>query len=300
MNKLIEKERGFKIGSGRLWGGYDLMSNSSLEEKQAIKNLSQKIWESKGENVYEVEFDPKELLYSPLDQLSYKVFFESDLINKIDTNNYKWDSPRELTYVSFELWVKLVWLSTILIKEKNFKYTIGTHFNPVYNEIVIHPGGTRQHALRLFPPTIVKAIHFDTFGNKSKFKNLKNEINIKPIENYPLWCEYNDYQMIFTPDHGTFIPHPMKGNQEISTGKLETFNKIKNILSNFQLKSNIPLPYIKRYSNPNSLNICIVEYKSSPLNLPHYDIVRILILICAGLEWDDEIFKITWNREKII
>lgn len=296
MNKFIDifKEEDFKYTKGRLWGGYDLMSHSTLKEKQAIMGLSSKIWGDKGEAVYEGILSPQDFLYQnfPLDDI--RSFFRSDFINKIDPYNWNWEWEYDnLDYMQGEAFIKLVWLCGILIDEGGFKYTLGSHFNPVYNNIVIHPGGVRQHAMRLFPPKEVKVIHFDTFGNKSLMRNKE----FKKIDNYIEFCELNDYQIVFTPDHGTFIPHPLKGTGGIPTAKINQYEKTKLILNNLNLESNRKLPLINRYHNKNNSNKCIVKYKKQDLEkISTPNLYRILILICLGKNYETEDFKITWKK----
>lgn len=304
MNDKIRIEEDFEISDFRLWGGYDLMSHSSEATRYAIIDLHKRIWDSQNEKSYEVTFSPKEILYSSFRDDMIRQFFKMDFINYVNPEEYNWEYTTDHNEITAELFIKLVWLCNILIEEGEFKYTIGTHFNPVFNRIVIHPGGTRQHALRLFPPKKVKSIHFDTLGNRSLMRSLKYNQSIKPIENYIEWCALNNYQVIFTPDHGTFIPHPMKGSNGIISGKKETLVKIKKVLENLNLKSNIPLPYINVYSKSSNTGICTVTRKFKDkedrlTNLSEINLARILVLICLKKDWDCDSFNITWS-EKII
>jgi len=300
MNNKIELEEGFETSKFRLWGGYDLMSNTSEHSRSSIIELQKRMWKSHNEKAYEVTFDPKEILYSHFWDDMIEEFFKMDFINYINPEEYPWDHTTVNREITAELFVKLVWLCNILIEDKEFKYTIGTHYNPTLDRIVIHPGGTRQHALRLFPPKKVKSIHFDTMGRKARMSSLKYKHSIKPIENYSEWCEKNNYQTIFTPDYGTFIPHPMKGSGDIVPGKKETYYKIKKVLENLNLKTNIYLPYINNYSKESNTELCTVTYKFNNREdrlkkISNLELARILVLICLKKDWDCSSFNITWN-----
>ena len=102
---------------------------------------------------------------------------------------------------------------------------------------------------------------------------------------------------ILYPDHGTFIPHPMKGSETIISNKIKHFNIIKNNLHDFKYESNTPLKELEKYNNPNSLNKCVVKYnyQVSP-EVDHLDYIRIIVLVILQKEYKTNTFKITWNK----
>ena len=257
--------------------------------------MALRIWESKGEAVYEGTLTPKDFLYNGWWFNQTQAFFQTDFVNRIDPNTFRWEwtgLPEKDLWA--EEFLKLVWLCGILIDDKGFKYTLGCHFNPTWNNIVIHPGGTRQHAMMLFPPKEVKVLHFDTYGHQSKIRGK----HLKKIDNYIEYCELNNYQIIFCPDHGTFIPHPMKGVNGIPNSKISQFKRVKFILDNLNLESNFKVPFLHLYSKKTNPNKCVVEYKIKNLEkISEYNINRILVLICLGKDYENEYFKITWKWE---
>lgn len=293
--QILSNPNGLSSTLDRLWGGFDLTSNQPPHIKSSIEELSKSIWESRNEYCYEGEIDPNLVLYSDWLKPICRDFFQSDMINNIDPENFNWESNKKREdYFNAELFIKLIWLCEILLKDGNFKYTMGTHYNPIFNKFVIHPGGTRQHAVLLFPPKKLKVIHFDTGGRKSKMQGQQ----LTKIDNYIEFCNKNDYQVVFVPDHGTFIPHPLKGTQTIISNKIKHFNIIKTNLYNFNYESNIKIKELEKYDNPNSLNKCKIKY-IYPLNdliINPLDYIRIIILVILQKEYKCKNFEITWKK----
>ena len=294
-NSIKVHPSGLSSTRARLWNGFDLTSNQPDYIRSSIEKLSRTIWESRNEYCYEGLIDSHLVLYSDWADHHLDAFFKSDFINKIDIHNFDWEATHDDRLIfDSELFVKLVWLCKVLVEDGNFTYTMGTHYSPVHNNFIIHPGGTRQHAVLLFPPPKLKVIHFDTGGNKSKMQGQQ----LTRIDNYIDFCQLNDYQIVFTPDHGTFIPHPLKGTQTIISNKMKNFNIIKENLHNFSFTSNLPLKELEKYNNPKSTRKCVVKYNYQNVDLSFnpLDRVRIIILIILQKEFKCENFEITWKK----
>lgn len=223
---------------------------------------------------------------------AYNYTFSDDYI----WNNCTWETQR------YESFVKTVWLAHDFLS-MGFSHQIGCHWNPRSDQISIHPGQGRKRILRLFlqKRDEIDVIFFNTGGFVCDWmKNLK-PVSEDELENIVAgkgwWCA-------FTPDHGTFIPHPIKRGISIENSKKEWFEKISSKLKNpnFKIFFDYDIPYLSRWKTKNKSEANVV-IEGVTHDIPEIDKATLTILALTGLTLELEFRGVEYkiqNKDDLI
>jgi len=206
---------------------------------------------------------------------------------------------------NYEFYLKISWLSKIFITE-GFKYPLGAFWYPKDNNVenvyrnkecergnlIIHPGGGRQIAVKIFADTNqeLDCVVFGTGGKQFNFLqtfNTPKEFDNFTLENYGVITI-----PVFVADKGTVIPHPLFASHTVNNNlfnvsykSLSATLKKYNITHNFQ---NINIPS----TGAVPLNIKIDDISDNfnilkaLLLLPFHDDIPLDILIKHGVSYE--------------
>lgn len=281
-----------------LWDskGNDLYSNWEEHDKHFLRKLTQKVWGKSNEKFYRCSLPYDQIIFESQWFDFPKSFFKSDFLDVINPDEHEWEKNIGYKYFDQEGFIKLCWVCDELLRDGNLRNELGAHINPhiqpmsmlgkdIRVPIVIHPGGTRQVAIMLFTPPKIKSFFFNTRG-KSSMEGFED------VEELNFWdIEEENYQTIICPDHGTFIPHPMKDSLTIAPKKIDYFKIIKNNLKELNFTSNKPFPnhtLLPKNVNGNlKLELTIKKHSLNEL-----DVLRVFVLICLGRELETDSFSL--------
>jgi hypothetical protein len=197
-------------------------------------DLANSHWPIRNEKLWFGDIDSKRLhIFSDHLTNLLKDFFYLQQY-KIDINQNNYNSSTSLDQVS-----KLAYLLPQYLQTKSFRDPFCTHYNPRLGEYVVHPGGTRQIILDLFHEGTIKTWYFDTEGRQPSL--LKN---FRPVDLTKVFFQGSEDHMCLVPDHGTFIPHILKGSgvSALPQAQVDAHNLYKKKLTdpNYKIYTNSP------------------------------------------------------------
>lgn len=303
---LAQTDLGSHLTQTKLYNLNAASSNSLLLKVAKI------IWSGRREKLYRgkihhsfLSCDNYANLFSDFSKYIHLWFKE------IDVQSFQWEkfvmTSNDPMYIQSELFVKLLWLCDVLINNKEFDNPIGVAYNHDQKEFRIHPGGTRQRALHLFGPHLIDCYYFNPDGYFSEkqlnmfFQTGFKEVNIEDL--------VPDHLVTWTPEFGTLVPHVMKDTDSIPYHKEIWADKLKKVLENLNLNSNITIPYLEKYYNTNGKLKCNLEFKPHIVKIINaslskkslededfHEFRRACILVCRGVDYEDNNLKVTFQN----
>lgn len=280
----------WKNGAG-LYTLAELTARISPQYHDSLKSITKASWERFNEGLYLGEIDPNIITWDGVFSQVVKDGFSNwgKITHDIDPNKFEFESALS-GGLHWELYLKLCWLSDILITNGKFDNALGCHYNPKSGIHVIHPGGTRQRAFCLFPSSKVEVLYFNTTGKQFDFLNNLEKVSIDTMIS-------RGWFFNVVADHGSLIPHMMKDTRTISSRKKDYFSIVDNNLKKLKIKSNIiwgNINWFKKYidnKNPN----CLLEWKTN-YDEKEYNSMRIAVLCALRKDYENEYFKITFQN----
>ena len=187
---------------------------------------------------------------------------------------------------------KICWLADSFFKN-GLANPICVHYNPRIQQNVIHPGGIRNHIIKLFYnlPT-VDCFYFNTGGVKFDFmKSLQNVTSDK------LLSYKETMYMNLVADHCSIIPHINLDPWSVNTNVEKWTEFVYRRLSNpyFKIYSNRPITHMEPWTTANDDHAIEITINAS-VNESHpawNDIVcKCIILSIIGKSYESDLLTV--------
>jgi len=143
---------------------------------------------------------------------------------------------------------KICWLADSFFKN-GLAHPVCVHYNPRIQQNVIHPGGIRNHVIKLFHtwPT-VDCFYFNTGGVKFNFMKSLEAVSLSKLLSYK-----ETMHMKLIADHCSIIPHinldPWSVDPNVTTWTEFVYRRLANPY--FKISSNRPIPYLEPWTKSN-------------------------------------------------
>lgn len=201
-------------------------------------------------------------------------------------DGYEWDAEGDM---SLENLVKMVWL-TYEYFVNGFRNPIGSHWNPRYQSIFIHPGGCRNKILYFFHKGPIETVFFNTGGFYVDWMK-----NLRPIEYHELKRE--GWHGSVSPDLSALIPQVMKDVQSIPGEKAIWFDKIKQTLSDMRLNTNCEIEgyFLDDWRTDDDNHTVSIQFKNN-VNPSMKDVIRSVLLALSGLDYKSKTLTVTHKK----
>lgn len=227
-------------------------------------------------------------------------FFKTEAFLLDPDEDYAWDA-QHIKHCNF---LKMVWLTNEFVSA-GFKYKnpMGGHWDPRSGNVKIHPGGCRNKIFKLFGGDRARMIFFNTMGFYDE--ELMGDLTPCDLEE----LKNDDWLGTAVPDHGTFVPHMMKGLHLIPDGNKDWHYKIQDQLVNNKLKiySPLTLPFLSDWQVDNETDATVIVTILDEEKVALYDNNRqeemykgtlstIILSIFAQVDFQNDIISIKHVR----
>lgn len=165
------------------------------------------------------------------------------------------------------LFPKVCWLTSAYFKS-GFKYPVTVHYNPRIRANVMHPGGIRNHVIKLFHTAPkVNCLYFNTGGVRFEFID-----SLRTFSKGDLLEYIDTLEIELVADHGSIIPY-INLDTTTNTSNIETWQQfIRSRVSSteFTIFSNKTIDFLQPW--------CVSEHDAN---------IKITIGDVSGNEWED-------------
>lgn len=260
-------------------------------DQEEVASFAKRFWKP-GEGIFLGMIPYSQLLFDydieALDHISN--YFKNELY-KFNPSEVPLDKLDAVIINAWEDYSKFVWLAQEYIDNGNkFTNPIGSHYNPRMLKNPIHPGGARNKIYKYLhnKDEEIYSFYFPTYEVKPNFlKNMKRKDPSKLVK--------QGYSIGLTPDHGSLIPHVMKGMDSIPSAKKEYQMRIyERFKTPIKIQSTHPMSEMrldKFINEPNPKEIFHIEFKEYSTDAK----IGAGILFGLGIEFENKYFK-TWSE----